>query len=162
MSYTQLMHRLHLIVVGGTQETWQKEAILQYQTRIRPFAKLELIELPDERESSTVPVERLRAREAEAILKRVPEGAILIVLDELGREFTSPQWANLIESEGGSGETLVFAMGGANGLDPELRKRARHTLSLGKQTMPHVLARIVLLEQLYRAETILHHKVYHR
>lgn len=156
------MQSFHVLTVGGVQEPWQTEAISQYLLRLRPFARVQLVELPDERESPTVPANRLRAREAEAIGRRIPENAVVIALDETGRELASPAWAELIEREGGSGETLVFIIGGANGLDPDLRRRARHVLSLGKQTMPHVLARIVLLEQLYRAETIIHKKIYHR
>ncbi len=162
MSYTHLMQNFQIIVVGGVQETWQTEAISQYLLRLRPFAKVQLVELPDERESATVPVERLKSREAEAIARRIPENAVIFALDETGRELTSPAWAELIERESSNGATLVFIMGGANGLDSDLRKRARYVLSLGKQTMPHVLARIVLLEQLYRTETILHGKIYHR
>lgn len=162
MSYTQVMHILRLYVVGSPQESWQNEAISQYLLRLKPFAKVEQVELPDERESATVPASRLRAKEAEALLRRIPSDSIVIALDETGKTLTSQEWADFIEEKGGRGAPLAFVMGGANGLDPSVRARANHVFSLGKQTLPHILARIVLLEQLYRAETILNGKTYHR
>ncbi len=156
------MHIFRLFAMGSAQESWQNEAISQYLVRLKPYARIELVEIPDERESSTVPAERLRSKEAELILRRIPEGSVVIALDETGKNLSSPDWAKLVETEGGRGATLTFVMGGANGLDPSVRSRANHVLSLGKQTLPHMLARIVLLEQLYRTETILQGKTYHR
>ncbi len=162
MRYTHGMHTIHCLVVGSAQESWQKEAISQYIARLRPYTKIQLIEIPDERESSTVPVERLRAREAEVILRRIPSESVLFVLDEGGKTFSSAEWASFLESEAGNGTPITFVIGGANGLDSSIRERAKRVISFGKQTLPHILARIVLLEQIYRAETILLGKTYHR
>ncbi len=162
MGYTQDMQMIHVIAAGGAQEAWQNVAISQYLERIRPFARVEVTEIPDERESATVPVERIRAREGEAMRKRLKGPSILVALDEGGRQLDSREWAGFLEKSGERGVPVVFLLGGANGLDPALRQEADYVLSLGKQTMPHVLARIVLLEQLYRAQAILRGKAYHR
>ena len=153
---------IHVIAAGGAQEAWQNVAISQYLERIRPFARVEVTEIPDERESATVPVERIRAREGEAMRKRLKSPSILVALDEGGRQLDSREWARFLEKSGERGVPVVFLLGGANGPDPVLRQEADYVLSLGKQTMPHVLARIVLLEQLYRAQAILRGKAYHR
>lgn len=153
---------IHVMAAGSAQEAWQKEAVLQYLARLKPYANVQLIEIPDERESPTVPAERLRAREGETFRKRIKIPCILVALDETGKQLSSPEWAEFLEKTGERGLPLVFLLGGANGLDPALRQDADYVLSLGKQTMPHVLARIVLLEQLYRAQAILRGKAYHR
>lgn len=153
---------IHVIAAGGAQEAWQKAAISQYLERIRPFARVELSEIPDERESPTVPVERIRAREAEQMRKRFKKPCVLVALDEGGRALDSQEWAGFLEKVGGRGAPVTFLLGGANGLDPDLRREADAVISLGKHTMPHILARIVLLEQLYRAQAILRGKAYHR
>ncbi len=153
---------IHVIAAGGAQEAWQKAAISQYLERIRPFARVDLSEIPDERESPTVPVERLRAREAENMRKRIKNPCILVALDEGGKPLDSREWAGFLEKTGERGVPVAFLLGGANGLDPSLRQEADYVFSFGKHTMPHVLARIVLLEQLYRAQAILRGKAYHR
>lgn len=162
MRYTHGMHTIHLLVLGSVQESWQNEAISQYLARLRPYARVQIIEIPDEKESSTVPIERLRAREADAILRRAPTESVFCVLDEGGKTLSSQEWADLLDEEAGRGTPITFVIGGANGLDASVRTRAKRVLSFGKQTMPHILARIVLLEQLYRAETILIGKTYHK
>lgn len=156
------MHIFTILAVGSAQESWQTEAISQYLTRLRPFARVELVSLPDEPESPTVSRETLKQREAAALLKRIPRDAVVIALDETGKNLSSSDWAGFIQEEAERGIPLAFILGGANGLDASVRARAQRTLSFGKQTVPHMLARIMLLEQLYRAETILKGKTYHR
>ncbi|MDO1560197.1 23S rRNA (pseudouridine(1915)-N(3))-methyltransferase RlmH [Brevundimonas sp. 2R-24] len=104
-----------------------------------------------------------KAAEAEAILAALPERAVLIACDERGRTLASRAFAGRIEALRDQGErTLVFVIGGADGLDQTVRDPARELLAFGPQTWPHALARVMLAEQVYRAVTILSGSPYHR
>ncbi len=107
--------------------------------------------------------DQLKAREAELLLAALPEGARVVTLDAAGKALTSPQLADLIARWRDDGtRDLAFVIGGAEGLDEGLRRRADLTLSLGRMTWPHLLVRAMLAEQLYRAQQILAGHPYHR
>jgi 23S rRNA (pseudouridine1915-N3)-methyltransferase len=101
--------------------------------------------------------------EAELLRRAVPEGAVLVVLDERGRMETSPDFAQRLAAwrDQGRGD-LALVIGGADGIDPGLRAQADFALSFGKMVWPHMLARVMLSEQLYRAASILAGAPYHR
>ncbi|MCP5036502.1 MAG: 23S rRNA (pseudouridine(1915)-N(3))-methyltransferase RlmH [Rhodobacteraceae bacterium] len=103
------------------------------------------------------------ASEAEGLSRVVPKGALLCVLDERGKVLTSPDFANLLRRwrDEGRGD-VAFVIGGADGISPELRARADYKLSFGKMVWPHMLVRVMLGEQLYRAASILAGSPYHR
>ena len=156
------MHKLRIFAVGAPHEDWQREAIHSFCTRLRPFAQLEIKELPDGASGSAKPdPKKVKEKEAEGIL-RVVGGMSFIALDERGKNLSSEEWAELVKEGAETGQTFGFVIGGAWGLDETVRERAVRTVSFGKQTVPHILARILLLEQLYRAETILKGKEYHK
>jgi 23S rRNA (pseudouridine1915-N3)-methyltransferase len=114
-------------------------------------------------ERRALPSAERKAREGELLLAALPEDALLVALDEGGREFTSADFADRLQRWRLEGvKTLAFVIGGADGLAQPLVRRARLTLSLGAMTWPHLLARILLLEQLYRAQQILAGHPYHR
>ena len=103
------------------------------------------------------------AREADALRRAIPEGATLVALDERGRTMTSPAFAERIAGwRDGGVRDAVFAIGGADGLDPDLRAGAALAVSFGPMVWPHLLARVMLAEQLYRAAAILAGAPYHR
>jgi 23S rRNA (pseudouridine1915-N3)-methyltransferase len=103
------------------------------------------------------------AAEAPLLLRAVPAGAEVVALDERGRTLSSPEFAALIAAARDRGRpTLCFLIGGADGLDPSVRNRADTLLSLGPMVWPHMLVRVMLTEQLYRAATILAGSPYHR
>lgn len=157
------MHRLLFRVIGSPQESWQQEAIDQYLERLQPFARLEVIELEEQHGGTADPdPNRVRLREANHLLKNIPAGAHLIALDSQGKSWPSEQFATHLDELGQRGQSIVFLIGGSWGLDESVLKKANETISFGKQTLPHILARIVLLEQLYRAESILKGKSYHK
>lgn len=110
-----------------------------------------------------LPPDRLRAREAEKLLAAVPEGAVIVALDEGGTALSSEAFARRLKRwcDGGARD-LAILVGGAHGLDEAVRKRADLVLSLGPMTWPHLLVRALIAEQLYRAETILAGHPYHR
>ena len=103
------------------------------------------------------------AGEAELLRRAVPDGAVTVALDERGKTLTSPEFARHLSQWRDSGRRdCVFLIGGADGLDPGLRADAELSLSFGKMVWPHMLARVMLAEQLYRAATILAGTPYHR
>ncbi len=105
----------------------------------------------------------LKIREAEAIRAKIPDNASLVTLDERGKTMTSPAFARWIESRQLTGTPrLVFVIGGADGLDASLTDKSILSLAFGSMTWPHMLARVMLLEQLYRAQQILSGHPYHR
>jgi 23S rRNA (pseudouridine1915-N3)-methyltransferase len=110
-----------------------------------------------------LPAPQLKAREAEKLLAAVPEGAVIVALDEGGTALTSEAFARRLEEWRDRGaKDLAILIGGSHGLDATVRERADLVLSLGPMTWPHLLARALLAEQLYRAQTILAGHPYHR
>ncbi len=157
------MFSLQIRAVGALQESWHPQAIHSYLTRLLPFARLEVKEITEGHQGSAKPnLEKARKLEAESLLKNLPSNAIVIALDETGKEMDSRTFAKQLETWGGTGTPVVFLIGGSWGLDASVRERAHVVVSLGKMTLPHAMARIVLVEQLYRAMTILNGKEYHK
>jgi 23S rRNA (pseudouridine1915-N3)-methyltransferase len=119
-----------------------------------------MIEVPESRASNA---ETRKREEAAALEKALPDGAILVLLDERGKALDSEAFAGLIDKyKDGGKRDMMLAIGGADGLDPDLRARADVVLNLGSMTWPHQLVRILIAEQLYRAVTILSGHPYHR
>lgn len=157
------MRTIQLRTIGKAQEPWHAQAIHSYLTRLSPFAKVGLLELPEGHGKSAKPdPTKTRQAEAVALLKNLPKSSTVIALDEHGPNLDVPTFSKKYAAWTEGGRPLVMLVGGSWGLDQSVLERADATLSFGKQTLPHLLARIVLLEQLYRAETVLHGKTYHK
>lgn len=157
------MKSIHIRAVGKPTESWQTEAADTYLQRLQPFAKVQVTEIKEGHGGSSKPdAVRTRQTEAESLLKNLPAGSKLIALDETGHNLDSTTLAKKLETLSQDGSPLVFVIGGSWGLDKTVRDQADLILSFGKQTLPHNLARIVLLEQLYRAEAISRGKEYHK
>jgi 23S rRNA (pseudouridine1915-N3)-methyltransferase len=140
--------KLVVLAVGRLKEAHWKAAEDEYAKRLRHYAKLDIVECKDD------------AR----LIAAVPERARLVLLDERGQPWSSPELADKLighEEQHGGGATLCFCIGGADGLPQALRARAAHVIAFGRITLPHRLARVVLLEQLYRAYTIRRGEPYH-
>ena len=150
--------KLRVVWVGKNRDPWVKEVVAEYAGRIRRYASLELGEARDEKGAEA---EEMRRRECERLEKLVPPGATLLLLDERGEQMDSPDLAAYIgkQRDTGTGE-LVFAIGGAYGFSEEFRRRGR-LLALSKMTFTHQMVRVFLLEQIYRAFTILNNEPYH-
>lgn len=102
------------------------------------------------------------AEEAALLARAIPEGSVIVTLDERGAMMTSPEFARLIAGWRDGGRDAGFVIGGADGIAPDLRARAQVSISLGRMVWPHMLVRVMLAEQLYRAATILAGSPYHR
>ena len=144
--------------VGKSRDPWVKDAIAEYAGRIRRYAPLELVDIRDEKGAEA---EEMRRRECERLEKQIPPGATLILLDETGEQMTSPGLASFVgkQRDSGVGE-MVFVIGGAYGFSEEFRRRGK-LLALSKMTFTHQMVRPFLLEQIYRAFTILSGEPYH-
>ena len=151
-----------LLTVGKTDVPWVKEGLDLYVSRLKHYVPFRLDEIPQLKGVGALSPEQIKQKEGELILKHVPEGAALILLDEHGKEFRSIEFASWLERElSAGGKTLCFAVGGAYGFSEAVRNRARCSISLSKMTFSHQMVRTVFAEQLYRALTILRGEPYH-
>jgi 23S rRNA (pseudouridine1915-N3)-methyltransferase len=150
--------RVTIIAVGRLRGGPEQALAEHYRERIAWPVDIREVE-----ERRKLPPAELKRREAALIEAALPDRAVLVALDERGRELSSRDFAARIERwrDGGVAD-LAFAIGGADGLEEAIRSRARLVLSLGMMTWPHFMARGMLLEQLYRAQQILAGHPYHR
>lgn len=154
--------RLHVIAIGDRLVDWQQAACDDYARRfVRPWS-VELLALRAEPRSEGRPVERMAAAEGERLLAALPRGARRVVLDERGRGLSTRQLADCMREWSADGGDAAFLLGGPDGHAPSVRESADLMLALSPMTLPHGLARVLLLEQLYRATTILAGHPYHR
>ena len=151
-----------VLAVGTKMPRWVDEAVGEYAKRFGRDVAYTLKEIKPEKRGAGVNAAQGMAAEEKRILEAIPQGAFLIVLDERGKAPTSVELAEHLKSWQQNGEHVCFVIGGADGLDPALRDRADLVLSFGAMVWPHMLARVMLAEQLYRAATILAGSPYHR
>jgi 23S rRNA (pseudouridine1915-N3)-methyltransferase len=150
--------KIKVLWIGKSRDPWVRDAIDEYAGRIRRYMPLELVEIRDEKGAEA---EEMRRRECERLEKHIPAGATLILLDEMGEQMDSPTFAAFVgkQRDNGVGE-LIFVIGGAYGFSEEFRRRGK-LMALSKMTLTHQMIRPFLLEQLYRAFTILNGEPYH-
>lgn len=147
------MLRITIFAVGKLKEPFWRDAASEYLKRLEGYAKVDMRETPDSTAS----------KEATLILDALPTHDPVILLDIHGKETSSEGLAKLIETYALTGDSrIAFIIGGSDGVTEEVRRRASRRLSFGPITLPHNLARIVLLEQVYRAFKILRHEPYHK
>ena len=151
-----------LIAVGERAPAWVTAGFIEYRKRLAHWLPLELVEIsPGVRGKGRDPA-RAMDEEGQRVLAARPKGGWLVVLDGGGTAWTSKQLAQRLEHWRGQGRDLAFAIGGADGHAPEVLAAADESWSLGPLTLPHMLVRLVLAEQLYRAASLLAHHPYHR
>ena len=154
-----------IIAVGKQRESFWRDASAEYMKRLSCFGQIRVIEIDEARlPDSPKPMEIAAAlqKEGRRILEKVPKGAFYALCVE-GKMFSSEQLAGFLEKMAESGtRELVFIIGGAWGLSPEVKESAALRLSFSKMTFPHQLVRVLLLEQLYRSFSINHNGKYHK
>lgn len=159
---------VQLICVGKLKEKFYMDAAAEYQKRLSPFCKLSVTELPEERlpqDPSQALIDAALAKEAAAIRAKLPPNAYVIALCIEGRMRSSKELAAKLQGDvwaDGQTKSLVFLIGGSYGLDEGLKGEANDRLSMSPMTFPHHLARVMLLEQLYRAFQIARGSRYHK
>ncbi|MGB4762644.1 MAG: 23S rRNA (pseudouridine(1915)-N(3))-methyltransferase RlmH [Candidatus Saccharimonas sp.] len=148
---------IRIVAIGKKHEDWVKDGIERYQKRLRaPFdVKWDL--LPH----STLEGPQARQKESEAILSRLNDGEFVVLLDETGKSYDSPTLSSQLESVFARGASLTLVIGGAYGVNDALQQRAQIIWSLSPLVFPHQLVRLILIEQLYRAQEIARGGSYH-
>lgn len=146
--------------MGRDRSGWFEPGVQGYAERVRRYAELELLELPAAK--GALPRADARRREGEALLGKVGPDSWLVALDERGTLLDSVELSRLVATARDAGRELVFCIGGDEGLDPSVRERAWKVVALSRMTLPHRLARLLLMEQLYRAFSLLRGEPYHK
>lgn len=154
--------RLRIIAIGTKMPDWVEAGCNEYLKRLPPELNLEIIELPLGQRGKGADINRAIQREGEAMLKAIGEQDHVIALDVLGKPWSTEQLAGKLQQWQLSGDNFSLLVGGPDGLAPECRKRANSKWSLSALTLPHPIARILLVEQIYRAGTINSGHPYHR
>ena len=154
------MH-ITVVAVGLRQPAWADEAVRDYLGRFPKDFTVTVKEVKAEPRAGQ-PAAKLMQLEAERIRKAIPAGDIVVAMDEHGRDFTTMDFAKKVDGWKNEGCGVTFLIGGTDGLDPELKKGCRMMLRLSSMTLPHAFARVMLVEQIYRAWSILNNHPYHR
>ena len=160
------MQKVTVLCVGKLKEAFYAAAVAEYQKRLQRHCKLELIELPEQRlpdDPSPAEIQKALRTEGDAIRERLPKGGAVIALCIEGRPCSSEELSRRLTDFGVQGKTqITFLIGGSVGLDEELKRQADWCLSMSPMTFPHHMARIMLLEQIYRAYQIAGGAKYHK
>ncbi|MBZ4687786.1 MAG: rRNA ((1915)-N(3))-methyltransferase RlmH [Clostridiales bacterium] len=158
--------QIQIIAVGKIKERYLRQGISEFSKRICKYAKIEIIEVPDEKApagASEKEEEIIKETEGEKILAKIKKDSFVIVLDLHGKQLTSEEMAARMEKLALEGKSSVsFVIGGSLGLSKEVLKEADLRLSFGKMTFPHQLMRLILLEQIFRWFKIMRGETYHK
>ena len=154
-----------IITIGRLKDRFFEDASAEYMKYLKQFSKTEIIEIP----AVTLPdapapsqIQTALEKEAEQILKRIPNKAFVAAMCIEGKQISSEDMADLLKQNQQTGKSVVFVIGGSYGLADTVKKRADARISMSRMTFPHRLARIMLLEQIYRGFTINAGKTYHK
>lgn len=154
--------KLKLIALGHNQPGWVNDGVAEYAKRFPSEWPFELAELKPEKRAANRSTEIVLATEAERIRAQIPKQALVVALDERGEQLTTRALADHMSGWSREAPCVTFVIGSADGLDAALKAQAQFRLGLSRLTLPHGLARIFLVEQLYRAVSLLSGHPYHR
>lgn len=153
--------RITLLVVGKTTDPRLQSLIEDYQQRLKHYIPFEFVVVPDIKNAKTLSQEQLKSAEGQAILSFLTPAMDVLLLDEHGREFRSIEYADFLQKKMGSGKDLTLIIGGAYGFSKEVYTRANGKIALSQMTFSHQMIRLMAIEQIYRAMTILRNEPYH-
>ena len=154
--------KILLIVIGKTDQKWLVDGIGQYAERLTHFAQFEMQVIPDIKNTKNMDFQTQKIREGELILNLLQPSDDVWLLDDKGREITSPEMARWLEKRmAQSTKRLVFIIGGPYGFSQDVYNRVPGKMSLSKMTFSHQMVRLIFVEQLYRAFSILNNLPYH-
>ena len=154
--------QIKLVVLGKTDHRAIQELIADYSTRLGHYIRFELEVIPDLKQSKSLSETLQKEKEGELILKKVLPSDEVLLLDERGKTFSSLEFANFLQKKMNSGlKQLVLVIGGPYGFSESVYQRANGKISLSKMTLSHQMIRPFLIEQMYRAMTILRNEPYH-
>ncbi|HNX43002.1 MAG TPA: 23S rRNA (pseudouridine(1915)-N(3))-methyltransferase RlmH [Bacteroidales bacterium] len=151
-----------ILMIGKTNDCYLKEGISLFTGRLKHYLTVDWVEIPDLRERKNLTPQQIKSKEAEILIKKLPEKCTIVLLDENGTGYTSVGFADFIQKQVNTGiKDLVFIIGGAFGVSDEIKKKADFALSLSRMTFTHQMIRLLFAEQLYRAMTIIRNEPYH-
>ncbi len=157
--------KITIVAAGKIKEKYLADGIAEFMKRLRPYAQVQIVEIGEEKmkeNPSEAEKEKTLTKEGERLLRQVPEGSHLIVLDVYGKNMSSEELAADIDKLGLEGKSnITFLIGGAFGLSKEVRRAADELLSFSKMTFTHQMVRLLLVEQIYRAFKINRGEKYH-
>jgi len=154
--------KIRLLQIGKTNEQYLLNGIEEYSNRIKIYIPFEMEVIPYLKNSNSFTPELLKQKEGELIVNRIKKEDVLILLDEKGKTFSSVGFSKFLQQQMNLGnKQLTFLIGGAYGFSPEVYNRANGKISLSEMTFSHQIIRLIFIEQLYRALTIIHHHPYH-
>ena len=152
--------KITLLVVGKTTDARLEALISEYQERLKHYVPFELAVIPELKNAKNLTFEQQKSAEGEMILRAVGKSQV-VLLDEHGREYRSMEFAEYLNRQMSSGQDVTFVVGGPYGFSPEVYARANGKISLSQMTFSHQMIRLLFVEQIYRAMTILRHEPYH-
>ncbi len=151
-----------LLVVGKTNDSYLSKAVEDYEKRLKHYIPFELDVIPDLKNTKSMSFEIQKEKTCEAILKYLQDSDEVILLDEKGKEFTSVQFSAFMEKKMTTvNKRMVFVIGGPYGFSEEMYNRTNSKISVSKMTFSHQMIRLIFIEQLYRAMTIIKGEPYH-
>ena len=154
--------KVALILVGKTVNKHFVELIDEYAGRVKHYIGFDMVTIPELKNTKNLSVEQQKQQEGALILKQLQAGDCVVLLDEHGKEFRSVEFAKYMEQKIQTvSKRLVFVIGGAYGFSPDVYAQANEKLSLSKMTFSHQMIRMIFVEQLYRAMTIMKGEPYH-
>ena len=159
------MISVNVICVGKLKEQYLRDGCAEYIKRISAFSKVNVVEVAEERcgdDPSDSEIKNVIEKEGSRIIAKIPKGSCVIPLCIEGKEYSSPEFSAQLEKLSLEYSAVTFIIGGSFGISDEVKNLGRIKLSFGKLTLPHQLARMVLLEQVYRAFSISNNSKYHK
>lgn len=160
------MLTVNIVCIGNLKEKYLKEAVAEYQKRLKAFCRFQIIELPEQKlpdNPSQSEINKALKMEAEKIISKIPKGSAIISMAIEGNQVSSEQLAEKISSFSLRGfSTVSFVIGSSFGLADEIKQESDFLISMSKMTFPHQLARLMLCEQIYRAFGIINNTKYHK
>ncbi len=160
------MLRVTIVAVGKIKEKFYTQAIAEYAKRLSAYCRFEIIEVKDEKtpdNPTATEKQQVLDREAERLVEKIPKGAKVIALCVEGRQMPSEKFADMLAKTSVEGiSSIAFVIGGSMGLSEKVKALSSLRLSFSEMTFPHMLMRVVLAEQIYRAFTIIEGKTYHK
>lgn len=161
-TYLETKMKIILLSIGKTDATYLVEAIKEYQKRLEHYIPFEIQIIPDLKNTKNLTFDQQKEKEGELILKAMQPGDYLVLLDDKGKEYTSMKFAEYIERKTHTvPKRLIFAIGGPYGFSQAVYSAASEKLTLSRMTFSHQMVRLIFVEQLYRAMTILNNEPYH-
>lgn len=154
--------KFQFVNIGKPHDEALKKAIEDFTKRINNYYSADWMIIPPVKNAASLPEAELKKQEGKIIVSKINKEDFLVLLDETGKQLTSVELSNFIEQKINSGiKSIIFLIGGAFGVSEEIKQRANFTWSLSKLVFPHMLVRLILAEQVYRACTILRNEKYH-